>query len=103
MWWLEIGPQLCKSPESSELLIRRYSYSVFSPNVNSDSNNPDSKVHGANMGPSWGLSSPGGPYVGPMNLPIWEWQYWASYKFWWDIGVQGSFLLTWVNFNFSMY
>ena len=32
---------------------------------------PDSKVHGANMGPTWVLSSPGGPHVGPMNLAIW--------------------------------
>ena len=32
---------------------------------------PDSKVHGANMGPTWVLSSPGGPYVGPMNLAVW--------------------------------
>ena len=31
----------------------------------------DSKVHGANMGPTWVLSSPGGPHVGPMNLAIW--------------------------------
>ena len=32
---------------------------------------PDSKVHGANMGPTWVLSSPGGPHVGPKNLAIW--------------------------------
>ena len=31
---------------------------------------PDSKVHGANMGPTWFLSAPDGPYVGPMNLAI---------------------------------
>ena len=31
---------------------------------------PDSKVHGANMGPTWVLSSPDGPHVGPMNLAI---------------------------------
>ena len=30
--------------------------------------NPDSKVHGANMGPTWVLSAPDGPHVGPMNL-----------------------------------
>ena len=33
-------------------------------------NNPDSKVHGANMGPTWVLSAPGGPHVGPVNLAI---------------------------------
>ena len=31
---------------------------------------PDSKVHGANMRPTWVLSSPGEPHVGPMNLVI---------------------------------
>ena len=33
--------------------------------------NPDSKVHGANMGPTWGRQDPGGPRVGPMNFAIW--------------------------------
>ena len=32
---------------------------------------PDSKVHGANMGPTWGRQDPGMPHVGPMNLAIW--------------------------------
>ena len=31
---------------------------------------PDSKIHGASMGPTWVLSAPGGPHVGPMNLVI---------------------------------
>ena len=31
---------------------------------------PDSKVHGANMGPTWVLSAPDGPHVGLMNLAI---------------------------------
>ena len=34
--------------------------------------NPDSKVHGAIMGPIWGRQDPGGPHVGPMNFAIWE-------------------------------
>ena len=34
--------------------------------------NPDSKVHGAIMGPIWGRQVPGGAYVGPMNLAIRE-------------------------------
>ena len=33
---------------------------------------PDSKVHGANMGPTWVLSAPDGTHVGPMNLVIRE-------------------------------
>ena len=31
---------------------------------------PDSKVHGAYMGPTWVLSAPAGPHIGPMNLAI---------------------------------
>ena len=31
---------------------------------------PDSKVQGANMEPTWVLSAPDGPHVGPMNLAI---------------------------------
>ena len=34
--------------------------------------NPDSKAHGANMGPIWGRQNPGGPHAGPMNFAIWE-------------------------------
>ena len=30
----------------------------------------DSKIDGANMGHTWGLSVPGGPHDGPMNLVI---------------------------------
>ena len=32
---------------------------------------PDSKVHGANMGPIWGRQDPGGPHIGPINFAIW--------------------------------
>ena len=35
-------------------------------------NNPDSKIHGANMGPTWVLMAPGGPHVGHTNIAIWE-------------------------------
>ena len=31
---------------------------------------PDNKVHGTIMGPTWALSAPDGPHVGPMNLAI---------------------------------
>ena len=33
---------------------------------------PDSKIHGANMGPTRVLSAPGESHVGPMNLAIWD-------------------------------
>ena len=32
---------------------------------------PNSKIHGANMGPIWGRQDPGGPHVGPMDFAIW--------------------------------
>ena len=32
---------------------------------------PDSKVHGAHMGPIWVLSAPNGPHGGPIKLAIW--------------------------------
>ena len=31
---------------------------------------PDSKVYGGHIGPTWVLSAPNGPHVGPMNLAI---------------------------------
>ena len=32
---------------------------------------PNSKVHGANVGPTWGRQDPGGPHVGHINFAIW--------------------------------
>ena len=40
---------------------------------------PDSKVHVANMEPTWVLAAPGGPHVGPMNLAI-RGVYFMGYK-----------------------
>ena len=40
---------------------------------------PDSKVHGANMGPIWGRQDPGGPHVAPMNSAIWVTFFIANY------------------------
>ena len=42
---------------------------------------PDSKVHGANMGPIWGRQDPGARHVGPMNLAIWGWIHLYAYYF----------------------
>ena len=39
--------------------------------MTSEKNPPDSKIHGAYMGPTWGgPQGPGGPHVGPMLLTI---------------------------------
>ena len=40
--------------------------------LNSFHHNPNSKVHGASMGPTWVLSAPDGPHVDPMSLAIRE-------------------------------
>ena len=50
---------------SAAELIKRYIYFVLILY-------PDSKAHGANMGPTWVLLAPDGPHVGPMNLAIRE-------------------------------
>ena len=44
---------------------------MIATNAERSLNFPDSKVHGANMGPIWGRQEPGGPHVGPMNFAIW--------------------------------
>ena len=54
MWWLQwLFPSLC-------LLQRLHEHKMY----------PDSKVHGANMGPTWVLLAPNEPHVGPINLAI---------------------------------
>ena len=52
---------------------------------------PDSKVHGANMGPIWGWQDPGGLRVGPMNLAIWGVFILESLSSWrWDLVTNGK-------------
>ena len=43
---------------------------LFFYHISTASSHPDNKVHGAIMGPTWGLSAPDGRHVGPMNLAI---------------------------------
>ena len=43
---------------------------VFEINPHWNKAYPDSKVYGANTGPTWVLLAPDGPHVGPMNLAI---------------------------------
>ena len=51
--------------EQSLVILRLEMDTLFQAHV------PDSKVHGANMGPIWGQQDPGGPHVGPINFAIW--------------------------------
>ena len=56
---------------SSNLALREGTPELSNQRVHQHSI-PDSKVHGATMGPNWGRQDPGGPHVGPMNLAIWD-------------------------------
>ena len=59
--------------------------------TNHCSHNPDSKVHGAIMGPIWGrqvMSAPDGPHFGPMNIVIGECIVANSYN--WQLPSSGS-------------
>ena len=49
--------------------------------MHQNSSIPDSKVHGANTGPTWVLSAQDGPHVGPMNLTFSDvkWLYGMKY------------------------
>ena len=40
--------------------------------IASDKSIQDSKVRGANMGPTWVLPAPEEPHIDPMNLVIWD-------------------------------
>ena len=50
--------------------------------LNSVAMTPDSKIHGANMGPIWGRQVRGGPHVGTMNFAI------CNNIFWTDVLVR---------------
>ena len=68
------------NPKISMFLVSSYIF-LFAQSIEAS---PDSKVHGANMGPTWVLSAADGPHVGPMNLAIREvlsqegWCSWSS-------------------------
>ena len=51
-------------PSASEATLKHTCKRIIHNDV------PDSKVHGANMGPTWVLSAPDGPLVDPMKLAI---------------------------------
>ena len=72
MVWRRPGDMPLSEPMVVSLLVQPPSnlVSIFMRQKSNAGNYPDSKDHGANMGPTWVLSAPGGPNVGPMNLLI---------------------------------
>ena len=72
------GYQAIMLPSCSQVLQRLPVFGIhllalFLPDIF-----PDSKFHGANMGPTWVLSAPDGPHVGPMNLATRVFSKWLS-------------------------
>ena len=67
-------PSICRM----NLILLRYYVTVTQTIVWLFQYYPGSKVDVANMGPTWVLSAPGVPHVGPMNLAIrvvkWPWR-----------------------------
>ena len=51
---------------------QRYGVAHLCPQtIHTSDISPDSKIYGANMGPTWGRQDPGGPHIGHMNFAIW--------------------------------
>ena len=73
-----------KNGEAGDLRRHRVHYNVAVMSYNWVA--PDSKVHGANMGPTWVLSAPGGPHVGLINFAIWGIIAWPSRTRYWIQG-----------------
>ena len=71
VWWSkDVSPNLTEfSTHGCHWMFHMEVFSIIYPDVMPF---PDSKVHGANMGPIWGKQGPDGPYVGPMNFAIWD-------------------------------
>ena len=81
-WWLLLVPSHLNCPNKSResclysiILIIAKPLQRLSQGVvifrAATNHFPDSRVHGANIGPIWGRRDPGGPHVGPMNFAIW--------------------------------
>ena len=56
-----LAPCITKAPVTMTLVMKDEWVLAF----------PESKVHGANMGPIWGQQDPAGPHVGHINFAIW--------------------------------
>ena len=70
-WWYNLLAHICftwpltlVNMFSDTVVKRPFKHCLRTYNI------PDCKVHVANMGPTWVLSAPGGPDVGPMNLDM---------------------------------
>ena len=67
----EVDPRVQSLTVSTRAMDSGHHRALWGWGNNPADMDPDSKVHGANMGPIWGRQDPGGPHVGPMNFAIW--------------------------------
>ena len=79
---LILGPFRCYFNRLALILVYHYADCTSEPRTRCQvrmthplwwkrtNNYPDNKVHGANMRPTWVLSAPDGPHIGPMNLAV---------------------------------
>ena len=59
---------MCRNFKINYDVITSIAHSIVTSSQECKQTNPDSKVHGANMGLTWVLSAPDGHHVGPINL-----------------------------------
>ena len=64
---------------------------------------PDSKIHGANVGPTWGRQDPGGPHVGHTNLGIWGIYHRIFRTLWWLYTPSSSINLFQIQQYFNLF
>ena len=80
-------------------ILLHCAYSIYKLFVGMKWYYPDSKVHRANMGPTWLLSARDGPHVGPTSLAI-RVGYCSYLRN--ETTTRGPVLLTWFNSNTNM-
>ena len=66
-WYLKDTNLKCSFKRDADVHTNHRSFSWANESIN-----PNSKVHGGNMGHIWGRQDPDGPHVGLMKLVIWE-------------------------------
>ena len=73
----KIKSQLNKSPPQKKPTLKQIATKPYRYFMRYTT--PESKVHGANMGPNWGRQDLGGPHIGPMTFAIWDgFGFWCS-------------------------
>ena len=70
-----VAKKLCKCLKNTLLIYIIFLRNLIICSDLSDCINPNSEVHGAYMGPTWGRQDPGVPHFGPMILDIWVRKY----------------------------